>query len=91
MNGDPAESPAGQDEAFGESVAGENGHGARQLGHVVELVAREDHVAVDLVGDDGQLEALGQIDELAQVFARVHATARIRRIVHQNRHRLLVD
>ena len=49
------------------------------------------HVAVDLVGDDRQLVALSQADDVDQVLPAVDAPARIRRVVDDDGHCVLVN
>eukprot|EP00966_Prymnesium_polylepis_P289624 6689901-Prymnesium_polylepis.1 len=57
----------------------------------MELAPIEAHLAVDLVGDDWNLVALGDGDEADEVLPRVDRPARVGRVVDHDRARALVD
>ena len=51
----------------------------------------EDEVVVDLVGDDGEAVPVGDLEDGGEVLGREDGPARVRRVVHHDRHRVLVN
>ena len=51
----------------------------------------EDKVVVDLVGDDGEAVAVGDLEDGGQMLGREDGPARVRRVVHHDGHCILVN
>lgn len=81
---DPADSPAGDEVLLGETTDSEDGDGGGQGGEGEELVAREDEVAVDLVGDDWEVVALADGEEIEKVLLPEDGATGVGGVVHHN-------
>ena len=61
-----------------------------QVGQELTLVG-EDEVVVDLVGDDGEAVSVGDLEDGGEVLGSEDGPARVRRVVHHDRHSVLVN
>uniref|UniRef100_A0A8W7PZG3 Uncharacterized protein n=1 Tax=Anopheles coluzzii TaxID=1518534 RepID=A0A8W7PZG3_ANOCL len=91
VHDDPAHAPARHQEALGQPAARQHRDALGQRADRVELLPGKDEMLVDLVRNDRHKVPLGNVHDRLQVGARKHAAARVARIRHDQRARLLVD
>lgn len=88
---DPADSPSGDEVLLCETSNGEDGDGGGEGGEGEELVAGEDEVAVDLVGDHGEVVALADGEEVEEVLLSEDGAAGVGGVVHDDGGGAVVD
>lgn len=91
VDDDPAHADARHQEALREPAAGQNRDVSRQRRHRMELDAGEDEELVDLVGNNWQLVALGDFQNVEHVLFAEDVSARISRIIDQDRFCAFID